>query len=89
MKLFEDQNTVLQQGSNKFYARKLPEEDSNFISWSVTQINSVLKKNKSYYLQVFLKEVKYIEKEKKMIRYIIYDIQFSSDDFDKVFNNCI
>ena len=75
--------------ATNFYARKLPEEDSNFISWSVTQINSVLKKNKSYYLQVFLKEVKYIEKEKKVIRYIIDDLQFSSNDFDKEFNNCI
>ena len=33
--------------------------------WSVLVINSVLKKDENYYPQVFLKERRYIEKEKK------------------------
>ena len=33
-------------------------------------IDSVLKKDKNYYLQVFLEECKYIFKEKKIKKYI-------------------
>ena len=41
----------------------------------------LLKKSKEYYLQVFLKECKYIEKE--MIRHIIKKLKISSDESDK------
>ena len=37
------------------------------------------------YPQVFLIECKYIEKEKKMIRYITDDLQISSDSEEKYF----
>ena len=40
-------------------------------------IDSVFKKDESYHLQFFLKECKYIEK--KVIRYITDDSNFSSD----------
>ena len=43
----------------------IPEAGSNYICCSVTLIDFVFKKNENYYLQVFLKECKYIEKEKK------------------------
>ena len=46
-------------------------------------IDSVLKKDEHYYPQVFLKECKYIEKEKKLIRYITSILKFSSDDSDE------
>ena len=46
-------------------------------------IDSVLKKDEHYYSQVFLKECKYIEKEKKLIRYITSNLKFSSDDSDE------
>ena len=42
----------------------------------------VLKKDENYYLQVFLKECKYIEKEKKITWYITNDLEISSDDSD-------
>ena len=43
-------------------------------------IGFVLKKDENYYLQVFLKEYKHTEKEKKnVIRYIIDDLVNSSD----------
>ena len=48
-----------------FCSRKKPETGSNYIHWSVLVINSVLKKDENYYPQVFLKERRYIEKEKK------------------------
>ena len=37
---------------------------------------------KNYYPQVFLKECKYVVKEKKMLEYITDEIEISSDDSD-------
>ena len=56
---------------------------SNYICWLMKLIDSVLKKDEHYYPQVFLKECKYIEKEKKLIRYITSILKFSSDDSDE------
>ena len=53
---------------------------------AVTTIDSALKRAGNYYLQVFLKECKYIEKE--VIRLITEDIEvFSSDSEYFFFNN--
>ena len=38
----------------------------NYICLAVLSIDFVLKKDENYYRQVFLKECKYIEKEKKV-----------------------
>ena len=68
----------------------MPKVGSNYIYWSIILINSVLKKDESYYPQVFLKECKYIEKEEKVILYIINDLKIFPDDSDKekfAFNN--
>ena len=43
-------------------------------------IDYVLKKDKNYYPQVFLRECNYIDKEKKLIRYITDDFEKSDDD---------
>ena len=59
------------------------EASSNYICLSVILIDSVLKKDENYFLQKFLKECKYMEKEKRMIRYITDDFKFSSDDSDE------
>ena len=59
------------------------EANSNYICLSVILIDSVLKKDENYFLQKFLKECKYMEKEKRMIRYISDDFKFSSDDSDE------
>ena len=40
---------------------------------------SVFRTGKNYYSQVFLEECKYVVKEKKMPKYIIDDIEISSD----------
>ena len=40
----------------------------------------VLKKQESYYLHLCLKEYKYIEKEKSVVRRITEDLEISSDD---------
>ena len=57
--------------------------DLNHIFLAVISLDSVLKKN--YYLQVFLKECKYIEK--KVVRNIhdhLSDFCYSSDESDKL-----
>ena len=45
-----------------FYDKGIPKVDSNHTCLAVIGLNFVLKKDESYYLQVFLKECKYIEK---------------------------
>ena len=47
---------------------------SNYTCLVVTLTNFVLKKDENYYPQVFLKECKYTEKEKKVIRHITDDL---------------
>ena len=42
----------------------MPKVGSNYTCLAVILINFVLMKDENYYLQVFLKESKYIEKEK-------------------------
>ena len=42
-------------------------------------IDSVFRTDKHYYPQVFLEECKYVVKEKEIPKYIIDDIEMSSD----------
>ena len=42
-------------------------------------IDSVFRAGKNYYPQVFLEECKYVVKEKKIPKYIIVDIEISSN----------
>ena len=51
---------------------------SNHTCLAVIRIDSALKKEGSYYPQVFLKECKYIVKEQKVIRHISEDIEICS-----------
>ena len=51
-----------------FYDKEIPKLDSNHTCLEVISLDSVLNKDENYYLQVFSKEFKYIEK--KVIRYI-------------------
>ena len=64
-----------------FYAKEIPKLDSNHTCLAVISLDSTLKKDESYYPQVFLKECKYIKK--KVIRHIIDDMEGSSDDSDE------
>ena len=45
------------------YDKKLPKVDSNYTCLAVISLDAALKKDDNYYLQVFLKECKYIEKK--------------------------
>ena len=47
---------------------------SNYTCLAVMTIDSALKRYENYYLRVFLKEYKYVEKE--MIRHITEDLQY-------------
>ena len=62
-----------------FHAKKIPELDSNHTCLAVITLDSAFSIDGNYYLQVFLKECKYIEK--KAIRHINDNlIDFSSSD---------
>ena len=58
-------------------------EGSQCICLSVTLIESVYRKDRSYYLQVFLAECKYVVKEKKMTKYVTDNINIFSDVVDR------
>ena len=61
------------------YDEKISKVDNNHTSLAVIILDSALKKDKSYYPQVFSEELKYIEK--KVIRYINDNLSdFSSSD---------
>ena len=68
--------------NTNFHNNKIPKEGPQFIFLSVIWIDSVFRTSKSYYPQVFLKECKYVVKEKqipKYIKYIIDNIEISSN----------
>ena len=45
----------------------MPKAGSNYISLAVILIDFVFKKDQNYYTEMFFKECKYIEKEKKRL----------------------
>ena len=51
--------------NTNFHNNKIPKEGSQCICLSVILIDSVYRKHKDYYPQVFLEECKYVVKEKK------------------------
>ena len=53
-----------------FHDKEVPKVEANHTGLAVISLYSVLKKDKNCYLQVFLKESKYIEKEKMNIQKI-------------------
>ena len=63
-----------------FYDKKIPTVHSNHICLAIISVASALKKDESYYPQVFLKVCKYVEK--KVIRHIndnLSDVSYESD----------
>ena len=65
-----------------FYAKTIPKFDSNHTCLAVISLESVLRKDENYYLQVFLKGCKYIET--KVIRHINDNwSKFSFSDLSK------
>ena len=65
--------------NSNFHNNNIPKEDSQCICLSVILINSVFRTGNNYYPQVFLEECKYVVKEKKISKYIIDDIEISSN----------
>ena len=66
------------------YDKEIPKVHSNHTCLAVITLDFVGKKDESYYLQVFLKECKYIEKN--VIRHIhdnLSDCSSSSDESDE------
>ena len=67
-----------------FYDKQITKVNSNHSCLPVTSLDSALKKDENYYLLVFLKDCKYIEK--KVVRYINDKLTdfFSSNDSDEI-----
>ena len=61
----------------------MPKAGFNYACLIVILIDFVLKKDEQFYPQAFLKECKYIEKEKRLIRFITDDLEVFSDDSEK------
>ena len=67
-----------------FYDKEIPKMDSNYTCLAVISWDSTPKKDENYYLQLFLKECKYIKK--KVIKYANDNLSdFSSSDYS---DNC-
>ena len=64
-----------------FYDKEIPKVDCNHTCLAKICLDSVLKKNEMYYLQVFLNECKYIDN--KVIRHIIDNFSDFSNDSDE------
>ena len=63
-----DVNKIIMSKSTQiFHNNKMPKEGSQCIFSSVILIDSVYKKDRNYYPEVFLEECKYVVKEKKEI----------------------
>ena len=63
-----------------FYDKEISKVDSNYSCLAVISLDSALRKDENYFLQVFLKEYKYIKK--KVRRHINDNLSdFSSSDY--------
>ena len=58
----------------------MPKEDNHCVCLSVNLIYSILKMGKKYFPQVPLEDFEFIQKVKKVIRYITDDLEVSLDD---------
>ena len=65
--------------NTNFHNNKIPKEDSQYICLSVILIDSGYRTSKNYYPLVFFEKCKYVVKEKKIPKYIIDNIEISSD----------
>ena len=65
--------------NTNFHDNKIPKEGSQFLCLLVILIDSVLRTGKHYYPRVVLEECKYVGNENKIPKYIIDDIEISSD----------
>ena len=77
---------------NKSFLETKTKSDGDKAIDFILLLDFVLKVNENYYLQIILKQSKYIEKEKKVIWYITNDLGTASDEFDKEefsFTKCV
>ena len=66
-------------GKTNAIFHKTPKKGSQFICLSVILIDFIFRTTKHFYTRVVLEECKYVAKGKKNPRYIIDDIEISSD----------
>ena len=64
----------MEKSTKIFYNNKIPKEASQYVCLSVILIDSVYRKDKDYYPEVFLEEYKYVAKKQKISKVITDDI---------------
>ena len=69
--------------NTNFHEKKITNKGSHVICLSVGLIDSIFRVGKNYYPQVFLEDCKYVVKKKKIPKYIIDDLEISSDSDEK------
>lgn len=62
-----------------FHDKNIPKQDSHFVYISIIVIESVCKITNNFYPQVFLEECKYIEAQRKKIRYTTEETEIFDD----------
>ena len=65
----------------------MPRENASYKCLSLIMLDSVIKVNKKYYLQILLEECKYEIKKNKMVNFIDEDLNLSSSDESDNENN--
>ena len=66
--------------NTNFHNNEIPKESPQLTCLLVILIDSVFRMGKNYYPQVFLEDLKYVVKEKKMYECTTDDIQISSNE---------
>ena len=67
-------NMVMNPSTINFFWKPVSRRGSNFTCLAVILVDFIIKKDENYYPQLFLKECKYIEKEKKGDKYFTDDL---------------
>ena len=65
-----------------FHNKKIPKEKAPCKCLSIIMLDSVIKANKKYYPQNFLKECKYVQEKIKIENHIDDDLEKSESDSD-------
>ena len=68
---------------NTFFSRdEIPKERNHYVCISAICIDSVLRKDKKNYPQVYLEQCKYKIKKRELVSFIDGEVNLSSDDLD-------
>ena len=73
--------------NTNFQKKEISKGDCSYKCLSLIMLDSVVKVEKKYYVQVFLEECKYVKRKNKMFNYINDDLEMTSLDEDDNFQS--